>query len=345
MKRPALSVIIPIYNAGAYLPGCLDSILAAGIEDAELLLIDDGSTDGSGALCREYAGKHPCIRRINQKNLGPSAARNRGLELAQGEYVAFFDGDDYIAPGALGKTASMLRQYPDAEVWISDFCRVSDGGCILDKVYQIDDTPEPIEGKEYLQRFLSRRDCVWNVWRYVFKREFLTDNGLRFIEGVDCAEDLEFVVRALTKAERPVFFHNPYYFYRVNYGATLTRRYDAKRVSHLTAMLRCSAEYLQKQPPQAAQLLINKIALEFFLNLALLQEVSSEDRENVRKLLQETAWIMGLSDKCALKLVKSAAAGLGVDAVSRMVYCLKRVKRRLRAMKVAAFAASRRGVG
>lgn len=341
MKRPALSVIIPIYNVEAYLPVCLDSILAAGIEDIELLLIDDGSTDGSGALCREYAGKHPYIRWISQRNLGPSAARNRGLELAQGEYVAFFDGDDYIAPGALRKTAALLRQYPGAEVWVSDFCRVSDCGCILDKVYQIDDAPEPIEGKEYLQQFLSRRDCVWNVWRYVFRREFLTDNGLRFIEGIDCAEDLEFVVRVLTTAERPVFFHNPYYFYRVNYGATLTRRYDAKRVSHLTAMLRCSAEYLQKQPSRAAQLLVNKIALELFLNLALLQEVSPEDRAIVRKLLQETAWIMGLSDKGILKLFKAAAAGLGLDAVSWMVYRLKRVKRRLRTMKVAASAASK----
>ena len=82
---------------------------------------------------------------------------------------------------------------------MSDFCRVSDCGCVLDKVYQIDDTPEPIQDKKYLQAFLGRGDCVWNVWRYLFQREFLMRGGLCFVEGADCAEDLEFVVRALTK--------------------------------------------------------------------------------------------------------------------------------------------------
>ena len=341
MKQPALSIIIPVHNAEQYLPGCLDSILAAGLEGAEVLLIDDGSTDRSGALCRKYAENHPYIRQFSQGNLGPSAARNRGLELSCGQYVAFFDADDYVIPAALRKTAALLEKCPGGEIWVSDFCRVSDCGCVLDKVYQIDDTPEPIQDKEYLQAFLGRGDCVWNVWRYLFQREFLMRGGLCFVEGADCAEDLEFVVRALTKVEKPVFFHNPYYFYRVNYGATLTRKYDAKRVEHLTAMLQCSAEYLRKQSSEGAQLLLNKIALEFFLNLALLQEVVPGDRARVRALLQETAWIMGLADKRMLKLLGDAVKGLGVDGVSKTVYCMKRVKRRLRSMKIAVFAASK----
>ena len=127
----------------------------------------------------------------------------------------------------------------------------------------------------------------------------------------------------------------------MNYGATLTRKYDAKRVEHLTAMLQCSAEYLRKQSSEGAQLLLNKIALEFFLNLALLQEVVPGDRARVRALLQETAWIMGLADKRMLKLLGDAVKGLGVDGVSKTVYCMKRVKRRLRSMKIAVFAASK----
>lgn len=341
MKRPVLSIIIPIYNAEKYLPKCLDSILAAELEDVELLLVDDGSTDTSAELCCEYARNHKCIDYVSQKNSGPSAARNRGLELSSGEYVTFFDGDDYINSVSFCKTLDLLNSCPEAEVWVSDFCRVSDSGCILDKVYQIDDTPEPISGNNYLRQFLSRRDCVWNVWRYLFKRKFLIDNELRFIEGIDCAEDLEFVVRVLTKAEKLVFFHNPYYFYRVNYGSSLTRRYDAERVEYLTAMLQCSAKHLKNENSEASRLLLNKIALEFFLNLALLQEVLPADRTKVRKLLQETAWVMRFGDGHILKLLEIAVRCLHVDNVSKAVYCLKRIKRRLRKMKIAVSAVSK----
>ena len=79
-----LSVIIPVYNSAAYLPQCVDSILAAGIGRLEILLVDDGSTDQSPEVCREYAARHSCVRYCRQENSGPSAARNRGLELAAG---------------------------------------------------------------------------------------------------------------------------------------------------------------------------------------------------------------------------------------------------------------------
>lgn len=344
MKRPMLSIIIPIYNAEKYLQKCLDSILAAELEDIELLLVDDGSTDTSGEICREYARNNKCIKYVSQKNSGPSAARNHGLELSSGEYIAFFDGDDYINSAAFRRTLDLLNICPEAEVWVSDFCRISDNGCILDRVYQIDDTSEPIIDTDYLKQFLSRGDCVWNVWRYLFKREFLIENEIRFIEGVDCAEDLEFAVRVLTRAEKLAFFHNPYYFYRVNYASSLTRRYDAERVGYLTTMLQCSAKYLKNEGSETAQLLLNKIALEFFLNLALLQEVLPEERTEVRKLLQETSWVMKLADGHILKLLGIVTEYLKVDAVSKAVYCLKRIKRRLRKIKVAAYKVSKRGV-
>lgn len=335
MKNPRLSFIIPVYNAEQHLARCLDSILAADLELFEIVLIDDGSIDGSGEICRTYAQKYPFVRLEYQNNAGPSAARNRGLDVSRGDYVAFFDGDDYIIPSALHKTAALLREYPDAELWVSDFCRVSDNGCVLDKVYQIDDAPEPIQGKDYLQRFLHRRDCVWNVWRYLFKRDFLVRGELRFIEGIHCAEDLEFVVRALTKVEKPIFFHNPYYFYRVNYGETLTRRYSAGRVGHLTGMLQRSAGYLRGQGAGEAQLLLDKIALEFILNLALIWEVSPAERAQARQSLQRAAWITGLADQFKLKLLGIMVSHGGIDVLSWLIYRLKCGKRRLRRAKTA----------
>lgn len=344
MENPKLSCIIPIYNASRHLKTCLDHILAAGLEQIEIILIDDGSTDGSGDIARTYMEKHPFIRVERQKNAGPSAARNRGLSLSRGEYIAFFDADDYIDPDAFRKMMTLVRQYPEAELWVSDFRRVSDNGCVLDQVYQIDEAEGPIRGREYLRQFLNKRGCVWNVWRYVFKREFLICNGLRFAEGADCAEDLEFIVRALTKAENPAFFHEPYYFYRVNYGETLTRRYDVRRVQHLTAMLQCSVRYLKEQRSDTAQIFLNKIISEFFLNLALLWEVPSEERAQVRGLLRETAWIAKSSDRYGLKLLGIMASGRSINALSWLIYRLKCVKRRIRKARIAYWTALRRGV-
>ena len=240
--NPLLSIIIPIYNSENYLPNCLDGILTAALPAVELLLIDDGSTDRSLAICRSYAQRYPFIYVESQSNSGPAAVRNRGLDESRGEYIAFLDADDCIDPAAFRRTVQLLEAY-DAQVWVSDFHRIAANGCILDKVYQIEETEKPITDPAYMEHFLSDGERVWNVWRYIFRRDFLLENGLRFIEGVNCAEDVEFVVRALTRVTRPVFFHNPYYFYRAHYGDTLTRQYTVRRVEQLMQMLCLSAEH------------------------------------------------------------------------------------------------------
>ena len=91
-----ISVIVPVYNGEKYLPICMKSLLEQTYRDLEILLVDDGSKDGSGALCDAYAAKDPRVRVIHQENQGVSGARNTGLDHATGAYVTFVDGDDYV---------------------------------------------------------------------------------------------------------------------------------------------------------------------------------------------------------------------------------------------------------
>lgn len=95
---PELSIIVPVYKVEKYLPRCIDSILAQTFGDFELILIDDGSPDGCGRICDEYARKDKRIVAIHQKNMGVSAARNAGLDIARGRYIGFVDSDDWIEP-------------------------------------------------------------------------------------------------------------------------------------------------------------------------------------------------------------------------------------------------------
>ena len=122
-----ISIVIPVYNVREYLSGCMASVLANDLSDCEIILVDDGATDDSGTLCDEFAAAHPDrIRVIHQENGGLGAARNTGLEAAEGEYLLFLDSDDSLAPGALEEMLALDLQGADLcvfdpnEAWTID---------------------------------------------------------------------------------------------------------------------------------------------------------------------------------------------------------------------------------
>ena len=108
--KEMISVIIPVYNVAAYLPECLESILVQDYANLEIILIDDGSTDDSGVICNNYAQKDARVKVIHQKNGGAAAAKNAGLRVATGEYLAFADSDDYLEPDAYSHMMMLLKQ-------------------------------------------------------------------------------------------------------------------------------------------------------------------------------------------------------------------------------------------
>ena len=110
-QKPLISVIVPVYNILQYLPRCVRSITAQTWQNLEVLLVDDGSTDGTGALCDELAGEDKRIRVFHKENGGSSSARNLALEKSRGDYLGFVDSDDYIAPKSLSGFAETIEGY------------------------------------------------------------------------------------------------------------------------------------------------------------------------------------------------------------------------------------------
>lgn len=329
MDTPLLSIVIPVFNAEKYIGSLVETLAAAGIPGVELLLIDDGSSDGSFALARLYGEKYPFVRCFRQDNAGPAAARNRGIELAQGRYITFMDSDDTVDAEAFRKTVSLVEKY-DAELWISDFHRVSDSGHVLDRVYQIPESDEPITDIGRMHEFLAAPDCVWNVWRCLFSREFLDANALRFIEGANIAEDLEFMVRALTCVKKPALFHNPYYNYRVNYSETLTRAYTQERVRQFTAMCLRAKETLDRADAPWVGALRDKLGREYVLNLAVCRQVPRGERAAALELCRASWSVLDGAGGGIVRLARAWERLFGLRLTSSALYGMKMLKRAAR---------------
>ena len=177
-----LSIIIPVYNVEAYLSECLDSVYDGSADEStfEVIVVNDGSTDGSAAIVEDYRRRHDNMLVITQENQGLSATRMNGLAQAQGEYVWFVDSDDYLAEQAVGDILELIRT-PDIPTVIMTPIRRPDpktGALFLD--YEID-APRLMEGMDV---FLDNRFPKWSASRYILRRNLFDDPRLFFPKGL-----------------------------------------------------------------------------------------------------------------------------------------------------------------
>jgi hypothetical protein len=240
-----LSVVIPVFNAERYLRRCLDSVLAQTLHDIEIICINDGSTDGSAAILAEYAAKDSRVRVLCQpENAGQGAARNRGLEVANGEYVYFMDADDELAfADVLGRLVgeaareSLDACFFDAETRVDDGLEaqqplaVNAEGYIRRKDYSKSRT-----GRELFFLMLKNREYSASPCLVLLRREFLEKNCVRFPAERVFYEDNIFMTRVMLSAERAS--HRPWRLYlrRVHAGSAVT---SLPTMRHVRGYLAC----------------------------------------------------------------------------------------------------------
>lgn len=211
MKTGKISVIVPVYNTERFLRKCVDSILRQSYADLEIILVDDGSDMDAYMLCDELAGEDSRIIVIHQDNLGLSAARNRGLKIASGQYIAFVDSDDYISSTMYEELLSISSP---ASIAVSHFVRVDDMGNIYDR----DDpflTSETIDVEEYIESLLLHKGDV-SVCTKLFDRDIIGD--IRFVEG-KTNEDLLFMLQIVRRIHKVSFTKKIGYYYYVRSGS------------------------------------------------------------------------------------------------------------------------------
>ncbi len=294
-----ISVIVPVYNVSAYLGRCMRSLLAQTFQDREILLVDDGSTDGSGPLCDMWA-REPGVRAIHRANGGLGMARNSGLEAARGEYALFLDPDDYFGPRLLENLADAAERC-GADLAVGAFTMVGPDGrerpraLPAERVFR---TPAELEElllgtvgalpEEPLDSRYGLSACA-----RLYRMEVIRRGGVRFVSERELiSEDLIFNMDFLAWAASAVVTADASYFYCANAGS-LSKRHREDRFAQDCALCRAVEERLARRCPEAVfrpyldRLLISRARYD------ILQEAAYRDREDRSyPLRQRTAAIL-----------------------------------------------------
>ena len=201
------SVVIPVYNVKEYLEKCVDSVLAQDTADYEMILVDDGSTDGSGALCDTIAARRPeCIRVIHKPNGGLGDARNVGLAHAQGDYLVFLDSDDYIASTMLSELSEQIDRF-QPEIITFGF-RYDENGTISEPVLEDLPSERVFSAKELPRCLIGTPSACLRI----YARKLFLDTGVRYPSRV-WYEDLRTTWKLYVQAERILCVPKAYYYY------------------------------------------------------------------------------------------------------------------------------------
>ncbi len=199
-----VTVIMPVYNADKYLHRALDDVLAQTLSDIEVICIDDGSTDKSLEIIKEYQKADSRIRIVTENNAGPSTARNKGIVRARGKYIAFLDADDFYEPTLLSELYN-LSESEGLDIAVADYDVYNNKKEMfvpaMDSDYGAIFTASPITSKNEHPDYILQATTGY-VWNKLFRREFLIEKSLSFLPELYVFEDVHFVTTCLSMAEK-----------------------------------------------------------------------------------------------------------------------------------------------
>ncbi len=279
-----ISIVVPVYNAGAYLQKCIESILMQTCPDWELILVDNGSLDDSMEICKKYARLDDRIMAIHQyRNQGVSAARNLGLERCRGEFVTFVDADDWITEDYL-ETLLEYQKATLASIIICGYEAVYDedrnqksklktqkAGQI--KIYDIE---------EYLRDYLLEGNT--HCWGILFESSLL--ENIKFIQNLTIGEDLLFLLAVSLKTEKIAVSDYKGYGYYINNKGAMLKKFDSRYMDQIT----CWEKALEKIKDRYPKLLVkveSHLLVAVLLVVGKIAELEPEEQEQYQREQEE----------------------------------------------------------
>jgi capsular polysaccharide biosynthesis protein len=202
MNEILLSIIIPAYNSGRFLPATLSMLVQQGLDDCEVIIINDGSIDSTESICRDFSNRCSEIRFVSQENQGVSAARNRGIEESHGRYLYFFDSDDRLTDGSLDFFRSILSRHDDnttPELFVFGY-----------ELHRLDGSVKQLFSNKFheknlyndaIKKYFFAKKIPWLICSCIFYRNFIVNNNILFPYGIKIGEDIVFMIQAITAAK------------------------------------------------------------------------------------------------------------------------------------------------
>ena len=287
--NPLISVIVPIFNVEKYLNRCVDSIINQTYENLEIILVDDGSTDGCPGICDDYAKKDSRIKVIHKENGGLSDARNAGMKVAIGEYISFVDSDDYVIPDFIEKMLSIL---------ISERSDIAE--CNVAKFYEDGSRELLCENEEVnsystsqgLSGLIAENPFKQHVWNKLYKADIALST--LFPKG-KLNEDEFWTYRIFGKAEKVTKINKTMYCYFQRNGSIMGNKYSIRRLDALEAKAE-RQKYIESQFPELAQ----QAKIDFFESCLFAGQSSEKflygsERTKARKIIKRYLKTSGIT--------------------------------------------------
>lgn len=203
---PLLSIIIPAYNSERFLPNLLSMLVSQGLDDYEVIVVNDGSTDQTENIIKNFAEKHEEIKVISIPNSGSSAARNTGLERATGKYIYFLDSDDTLAPDTLSFYKETIRKHASTDIFAFGYKSCINGKTYKKYIYPAYSNITFDKHIQYLKLFFSKRiNC--HICSILISNDFLKEKNILFNSGIKMGEDIEFLINIFSRVK--TVFYNP----------------------------------------------------------------------------------------------------------------------------------------
>ncbi len=285
VRGPLVSIIIPVYGVESFLRRCLDTVINQTYADLEIILVDDGSPDKSGAICDEYALKDSRIKVIHQENKGLCGARNAGLEKATGAYIGFIDSDDWIAPDMYEYLVKKLEKY-NADIVSCQYYRVIAG---KNTKARCDGTDKIMNRGEAIDELVSRFTIRSTFWNKLFRREFF--DSFRFPEGRTYEGTLS-MHKIFEKADRIVMLGDPKYYYFDNETSIINTKSVKNAVNYALSYIE-RYEYLINDYPNLKRKMVKDAVsavrkLRYVCSFAPAEELSAyrAELERIRDFLE-----------------------------------------------------------
>lgn len=324
-----ISIIVPVYNVERYVHTCIQSIINIPIDSFEILLVDDGSTDSSGVICDSYDKEYQNIHVYHQKNQGLSAARNKGIKEAKGEYLLFIDSDDYVDSEIIIEMIRKVKDNPQLDVIFLSGVKVFKDGeqelldqpfdrnCIVNKSNQ-----------EVLNYLAGLKKYPGSACTKLVKKDLIGKHEIYFEYG-KTSEDLKWCLEVFLNASKFDVINRVYYFYRQERVGSITNSYNEKKLSCLIEIIKDCCMLAEKHE-KAQQAIYSFMAYEYIIALLMYCYVritiDKNKRIEYRKFFDKYSYLLPYRKDSRVKVVYYLKKIFGTEIIAQLVGVYNKIK-------------------